>query len=682
MSIFTIDSAELRSLLDRIEQLDKETLHVLNSAIASRINQLSDEQRQAHMDRFSVGDKVSFTDKAGNRVCATVIRLNKKTASLVTHDDKRWNVAPGLLTLETETARKEENTPLQKHQPVELSVLPGGGKPAGKRSPSAHAKDCEWVGGLVEVPDYVMQGDKPQRPATIVWVDSEGMIQGMTVCMPGEESQQIISSLDEAFNTPQIGQPRLPTRIRTANMEMAKRLQNHYDSIEVVIAATPELDELQNSMYEHANREQSPLTYLAQGLQAGAIASFFNSQAMLYKAAPWDRIPTDECLFSVTIESLNVHNSVLSVIGQAGMDFGLLLFDSIGDFELYILAGDYAKRQALDDSLLEHFHYRALTFEDGAEIDDDLRKEIAANNWPVANAHAYPVLFTPDTGRFIRPLTDKDLDVFDALAQAVVYALKNIASLKKSWTTGERFRQKIITTTYFGETVVELTTPFAYSTDATVHTSAIQKMATLIRSTGEFDWGEHDILVEEICRKFQESPECEKLGFYAAHCDLLMRFTQDYCEETIATAMPSTIEEVLFEVFPRKVMMNPADAQEVILEIRALYHFLKREFALTQADACLQLLSDSSVDRLKGALSDPSKAGMGKSLLNFAADTGFDIESPERLERFMNEAQGMRIPDSVIPGLEPAGKHTDASKDLNKRKKKRKTSRKAQKKNR
>jgi hypothetical protein len=45
------------------------------------------------------GDRVGFQTPDGRMLEGVVLRLNKKTISVVTDDGLQWNVAPGLLRL-------------------------------------------------------------------------------------------------------------------------------------------------------------------------------------------------------------------------------------------------------------------------------------------------------------------------------------------------------------------------------------------------------------------------------------------------------------------------------------------------------------------------------------------------------------------------------------------------------
>ena len=70
----------------------------------------------------------------------------------------------------------------------------------------------------------------------------------------------------------------------------------------------------------------------------------FRSAARLYRARPWDVIPSDNSLIGVTSEPLGLHDAVVSVIGQAGKVHGFVLFANLDDFYQFGDASDRAER--------------------------------------------------------------------------------------------------------------------------------------------------------------------------------------------------------------------------------------------------------------------------------------------------------------------------------------------------
>ena len=87
-----------REIEEFIKTLGAEELRYLNRLIVERLKLLHQQNSTTQMTRFNVGEKVRFTDPSGTVKTATIIRLNKKTVSLVTFGGEQWNVAPGLLS--------------------------------------------------------------------------------------------------------------------------------------------------------------------------------------------------------------------------------------------------------------------------------------------------------------------------------------------------------------------------------------------------------------------------------------------------------------------------------------------------------------------------------------------------------------------------------------------------------
>lgn len=88
------------SAVEAIKRLGEEDLLFLNQLIVERLKLISQARSTSLMAAFGVGDLVSFNDSDGRKVKGTILRLNKKTISITTFDNHRWNVAPDLLCLE------------------------------------------------------------------------------------------------------------------------------------------------------------------------------------------------------------------------------------------------------------------------------------------------------------------------------------------------------------------------------------------------------------------------------------------------------------------------------------------------------------------------------------------------------------------------------------------------------
>ena len=88
------------SAVEAIKRLGEGDLLFLNQLIVERLKLIAQARSTLQMAAFHIGDLVSFQANDGRVIQGEVLRLNKKTISIVTDDGQRWNVAPGLLRLE------------------------------------------------------------------------------------------------------------------------------------------------------------------------------------------------------------------------------------------------------------------------------------------------------------------------------------------------------------------------------------------------------------------------------------------------------------------------------------------------------------------------------------------------------------------------------------------------------
>ena len=77
-----------------IKDLSEEELVYLNRLIVERLKLISQAKSTFEMAKFNLGELVQFEDNDRKTISGRVIKLNKKTVSILTDDRQRWNVAP------------------------------------------------------------------------------------------------------------------------------------------------------------------------------------------------------------------------------------------------------------------------------------------------------------------------------------------------------------------------------------------------------------------------------------------------------------------------------------------------------------------------------------------------------------------------------------------------------------
>jgi hypothetical protein len=166
---------------------------------------------------------------------------------------------------------------------------------------------------------------------------------------------------------------------------------------------------------------------------------------------------------------------------------------------------------------------------------------------------------------------------------------------------------------------------------------------------------------DQLLQLFEQSPEGQALrdeGIDGNWTSLLIDFGIHYLSVTPAQMASHHLREILFELFPHKVSASADEAPNIIREFQLFWQFLQREFNLENAAACLSILDEEAVRKLKRAMSNPANFGIAKSFVMMGMERGFDLGSEEGINQWMVNynaelaaGTGQRIP---LPGEENA----------------------------
>jgi hypothetical protein len=558
-------------------------------------------------------------------------------------------------------------------------------RPGRDRAPSG-SSIVEWVGGIAPLPTLVTGEGEPYRPETLMWIDEEGAILGSDLGRPGELLETAGEHLLGTIEEPLCGTPHAPDRIRVASPDLADVLRGAAPSIDVVCGPTPEIDEAVASLVEMMNAAsdaESP--YLTGSNRPDACASLCRAAAGLYRAAPWEVVPSDGDVLFVTIEALGIHDAVISVIGQMGENHGLVLFQSLADFGEFVAAS--CAPQLIDEvDLPTHL---SLTFDPPHDIPPGLRREIEEHGWEIADERAQPWPFAVEGGVSLRPPAPEEVAYLEVVALALPLVLREPEPLLDAWEGGERVERTVAVPTSTGEVSVTFETPESH--EDVLPRPEDDLLGQFYDLEQDDDWkfefeGRRP-LQDALLERFEAAPEgrgVEDPGL----CDFTMDLAAGYLGVTVASLQADDLDEVVFDLIPRKVSIPASEARSIIEANRAFFTFLGRDAGLPQADACLQVLGPGAVKRLEDALSDSSRFGMAKSFLMAAEEEGYDVSTTEGLQEW-TEVWNRRMapfPHEAPPHAADPTESTKTEKDRQqrkkskKKKKKRKQARKARRK--
>src|SRR5262245_40936202 len=159
----------------------------------------------------------------------------------------------------------------------------------------------------------------------------------------------------------------------------------------------------------------------------------------------------------------------------------------------------------------------------------------------------------------------------------------------------------------------------------------------------DFD-GDEDALSEyldELIELFADSPEGKAraqadpgMGFWVAR---LIDYGYSYTDATIPEMTEDDVEELLTDVFPRKVSLKaPEDADDALPALIAFWDYLKREYKLANADAILRYLRSVKPEQFRKWMNDPSRFGIAKSFFMMGQKAGFDMMDEKESNAFVN----------------------------------------------
>lgn len=185
---------------------------------------------------------------------------------------------------------------------------------------------------------------------------------------------------------------------------------------------------------------------------------------------------------------------------------------------------------------------------------------------------------------------------------------------------------------------------------------------------GERDEDKVQDYIDGLVGEFAASPEAKPLldsedGI--GWTGMFLEYGLNYPGSTPPDMSPGDFEEIVFELFPRKVSMEPERAGSVVTELRAFWQFLRRQYGLRNADRILAKLDASATGRLRDLLADPSNYGMAKSFFMLGKRAGFDMTTQEGLDQWMlaynSQLAANQVPlppladeESIWPALPPS----------------------------
>lgn len=304
----------------------------------------------------------------------------------------------------------------------------------------ADASGTVWEVGLVTMPAFVTQEDgSTVRPLVALVMEAGGAIRSSAVGPADQPLAALEPAIANALHDPQAPcRPGSPRRVVVNRADLLELLPPLLPEAVISQGATPQLDRAVKLMrQELAGGEdllgtQALTTYLSGDIGPEAVARFFEAAAALYQRRPWERIPGDGHLFQLSCGALRIKGWVGCVIGQQREHYGVILFQSLRDYERYVELGERFEagdRDAMDAAP----PHRAINFEARAAMPAPLLQEIKRYGWPLAPGDAYPTVMLIEPPQVLKPPRRADLQQLEAVALALVAWIEAEPQIHRLW---------------------------------------------------------------------------------------------------------------------------------------------------------------------------------------------------------------------------------------------------------
>lgn len=143
----------------------------------------------------------------------------------------------------------------------------------------------------------------------------------------------------------------------------------------------------------------------------------------------------------------------------------------------------------------------------------------------------------------------------------------------------------------------------------------------------------------ELVSLFERTAGGKERGWVA---DQLLQFKHSYLDGELGRWTAADLSEVLFQLYPRKVVLEPGDDVQVLAGTAAFLLFLDAEGLLTGEDGEeLAGLVEQAGEKFAAAMRDERKWGPGKRLFGGAAAAGVDLSDQEKLDSFIGSVNAL-----------------------------------------
>lgn len=265
-------------------------------------------------------------------------------------------------------------------------------------------------------------GEKPYQPYGI-WILNlnNELIQFLQIIETPPTFEVILACLHQAIQTPAMGTavpPYRPTRLLLEDAKFLTPLSSALKDLEITVTHQPGIRVLDEIIEDFSSefsafRGEEPLPGLLSldGVTPPMIRDLFKAAALFHLASPWTDLDNLQVL-KIEIPA-NTEPRYAVVLGFAGMEYGLNIFESWEDFESFLTPTDTELEKIPQNGIL------VLLFNDASYLPSQDLEAISKYQWQVIDNQNYPTPYIIHRGGNVERPSRQDLLFLEVAMRAI-----------------------------------------------------------------------------------------------------------------------------------------------------------------------------------------------------------------------------------------------------------------------
>jgi hypothetical protein len=442
-------------------------------------------------------------------------------------------------------------------------------------------RNATWEADVVPLPGVV--SDPNARPVATLVVADGFIVHSNIDGHPSSEPEYVAELIARGVRTAVADVAFRPPTLSVRHQIVAAHLAKLLEPDGIVVQHEPALATLQQigvDMVNHLSGSRAgmpaismPHSWSAWGLPNDVIAGLFAAAATFFRTRPWDWLGSERLL---DLELAGGARWTASVLGAAGEEFGLALYENRRDFEC--LVAEAGPLQAFNDM---RSAVLSLTFSERTEIPKPMAKDVARASWEVAGPTAYPVLFALNTpgGGVSRA---QFAELTQSLAVVARFVAANESSLGSELASTEPFEWidaetecRVLCDPGSPDNVLRLWDPVVSLTPSLPEGPNANPQSALDRDVD----GEALLLAQyAIVDRFgnQQGAASAKVERDVENARFFADFIGGFDDISLAAVSEFDLRTFLYDWFPRKVATSRTHALSVRLSLRRFFDYLAK----------------------------------------------------------------------------------------------------------